>query len=120
VPRVAGASLEAQRGSHRERDRSRKQKRNADRAIRKAGKRAGLSPDGLKPVSAHDLRHSAITRWIEDGVDLVRVSAMAGHSKVSTTVDKYSHVIKRVAEAKREAETRAKMDSSGIGAVLGS
>jgi integrase len=93
--------------------------RNADRAIRKAGERAKLNPDGLKSVSAHDLRHSAITRWIEDGVDLVRVSAMAGHSKVSTTTDEYSHVIKRVAESKREAETRAKMDSSGIGAVLG-
>jgi len=45
---------------------------------------------------------------------------MAGHSKVSTTTDEYSHVIKRVAEARREVEVRAKLDSSGIGAVLGS
>lgn len=94
--------------------------RHADRAIRKAGTRAGLSPEGVKPVSAHDLRHSVVTRWIDDGVVLVRVSAMAGRSKVSTTTDEYAHVIKHAADAKREprrgpsSTLQASAASSGV------
>jgi integrase len=41
--------------------------RNADRALRAAGDRAGLNPEGMQLVSWHDLRHTAISRLIAAG-----------------------------------------------------
>ena len=48
---------------------------------------------GLEHHSLHSLRHTNITLQLLAGVPLVTVSARAGHSKVSTTSDIYSHVV---------------------------
>jgi integrase len=53
----------------------------------------------------HDLRHSAASMMLADGLPLNVVSDILGHSLTSTTVDIYAHV----APAARE-EAAAAMD----------
>ncbi len=40
----------------------------------------------------HDLRHTAATLLLEKGIHPKIVSEMLGHSKISMTLDLYSHV----------------------------
>lgn len=40
----------------------------------------------------HHLRHFAVSRLADRGVDILKVSRMIGHRKVSTTVDIYGHL----------------------------
>jgi integrase len=40
--------------------------------------------------TTHDLRHTAITSWLVDGLDLTQVRSMAGHSDLTTT-SRYVH-----------------------------
>jgi integrase len=47
---------------------------------------------GLPPITLHELRHTFITLALENGIPMQVVSKMAGHSRVSTTMDIYSHV----------------------------
>lgn len=51
---------------------------------------AGLNPEGTDPLSCHDLRHTAISRWIAAGLDPVTVARMAG-DKVETIMSTYAH-----------------------------
>ena len=53
-----------------------------------AVKRAGL--DGLR---LHDLRHTAVSLWIEAGANPKAVATWAGHSSVSTVFDRYGHLM---------------------------
>ena len=48
---------------------------------------------GLPHINPHAFRHTAASVLIAHGTDIVTVSKMLGHSKVSTTEDIYSHVI---------------------------
>ena len=57
------------------------------RAWRPATKAAGL--DGLR---IHDLRHTAVALWIAAGASPKEVAALAGHTSVSFTVDRYGHL----------------------------
>jgi integrase len=41
----------------------------------------------------HDLRHSAGTMWLSQGVPVKVVSEMLGHADVGTTLRVYAHVI---------------------------
>ena len=50
-----------------------------------------LTSLGLSKVRFHALRHSFATRCIESGADPKTVSAILGHSSVSTTLDLYVH-----------------------------
>jgi integrase len=59
------------------------------KTFKKAVKQAGL-PAATVP---HSMRHSAITAALA-GADIAAVSAMAGHSRVSTTLDIYAHAVK--------------------------
>lgn len=50
--------------------------------------------NAMPKVTLHSLRHTNITLQLVAGVDTKTVPARAGHSKVSTTSDFYSHFIK--------------------------
>lgn len=49
---------------------------------------AAVSLDGR---SIHTLRHTAATRWLTDGADVLAVSRLLGHSSVGTTANVYAH-----------------------------
>ena len=48
---------------------------------------------GLPHINPHAFRHTAASVMIVQGTDIVTISKMLGHAKVSTTEDIYSHVI---------------------------
>jgi len=89
--------------------------RNAGRALTNTAKSADLNPDGAQALSWHHLRHTAISRLIAAGLDVVQVQRQAGHAKPSITLDVYSHEFER---AKRSDDVRAKIAATGIGAAL--
>jgi integrase len=60
----------------------------------------------MKPVGWHDLRHTAISRLIASGLDVVEVQRQAGHSRPSVTLDIYSHEFQK---AKRSEDIRSKI-----------
>ena len=41
----------------------------------------------------HTLRHTFATRCIEKSMDILMVSRTLGHSNISTTLNKYSHLL---------------------------
>ena len=47
---------------------------------------------GLPSMRFHDLRHTAITHMLEDGVNAVTVSRVVGHASVAVTLGQYGHV----------------------------
>ena len=51
----------------------------------------------LPRVRFHDLRHSAASLLIAEGVELVEVSMLLGHSELRMTADLYSHLQKQTA-----------------------
>jgi integrase len=83
--------------------------RNAARALAKASERSGVR------ASMHDLRHTAISRLIAAGLDVVEVQRQAGHARPSVTLDTYSHEFER---AKRSEDIRAKIAATGVGELL--
>jgi len=48
----------------------------------------------------HDLRHTAASLMILEGVDLKTISEILGHSSISITADVYGHVLE---EQRRKA-----------------
>lgn len=42
-------------------------------------------------VHPHQLRHTCITRWLENGMDLKEVQYLAGHSSADITMNIYAH-----------------------------
>lgn len=60
------------------------------RGVRKAAEAAGLDRDGLPRLSCHSMRHTYASFLIRSGLDVYSVSRQLGHSKASTTLDKYA------------------------------
>jgi len=56
-------------------------------AIKQAAKQAGVKKD----VHVHTLRHTFATHLLEDGLDIVTVKNLMGHSRIQTTME-YLHV----------------------------
>lgn len=58
--------------------------------------RADLFPEGspLRQVRRHDLRHSAITAWLNAGVPLKTAQIWSGHRTASTLLDTYLGVMR--------------------------
>lgn len=46
---------------------------------------------GLEPLRPHDLRHTAISLWVSQGIDLARIQRYAGHASVTALLDRYGH-----------------------------
>ncbi len=40
----------------------------------------------------HALRHSAITRWVKSGMNPKEAQALARHSTITLTFDRYTHI----------------------------
>ncbi|MDC3412565.1 tyrosine-type recombinase/integrase [Terrihalobacillus insolitus] len=57
---------------------------------------------GLKKIRFHDLRHTSATLLINKGVHAKVIQERLGHSKISTTMDVYGHVLQ---EAEQSAAT---------------
>ena len=51
-----------------------------------------LTQAGLQQIRFHDLRHTAATLLLREGVHPKVVSEMLGHSTIAMTLDRYSHV----------------------------
>lgn len=47
----------------------------------------------LKDVRFHDLRHTAASLMLSSGMAVIKVAQQLGHSKPSTTLDLYGHLI---------------------------
>jgi integrase len=57
---------------------------------------------GLEGLRIHDLRHTAVALWIAAGANPKEVSARAGHSLVSFTLDRYGHLYPEADAALRD------------------
>ena len=68
--------------------------------------RAILKAAGLPPLRFHDLRHSAATLLLAQGVSPRYISDLLGHSQVSFTMQTYAHVLPHV-----QREVADKMDA---------
>ena len=49
---------------------------------------------GLYQISTHGLRHTHATLLVASGMDIKQVQARLGHSKIDTTLNIYTHVLK--------------------------
>mgnify|MGYP005990482123 FL=1 len=61
---------------------------NAYRWFKKAAHAADVEWAGF-----HTLRHTAASRWLQDGVNIAKVSVLLGHSDPSFTLRRYIHVM---------------------------
>ena len=52
------------------------------------------SKAGLYQISTHGLRHTHATLLVASGMDIKQVQARLGHSKIDTTLNIYTHVLK--------------------------
>ena len=69
--------------------------------------RAAVDTLGLPHVRFHDLRHSAATLMLSQGVPLKVVSETLGHSSIAITADVYQHVTPDLRREAAEAMDRA-------------
>jgi integrase len=65
-----------------------------------------LEKAGLPPMRVHDLRHSAASLLLAEGVPVKVASEMLGHSDVTTTLRIYAHVIEGAQEQAASAMDR--------------
>ena len=65
-----------------------------------------LEKAGLPPMRIHDLRHTAATLLMAEGVPVKVASEMLGHADVTTTLRIYSHVLPGMGEAAADAMDR--------------
>src|SRR5262249_20761262 len=61
-----------------------------------------LKKAGLPHIRFHDLRHTAATILLTNGVNPKVVSEMLGHSSVAITLDIYSHVLPHLQQSVAE------------------
>ncbi len=62
-----------------------------------------LARAGLPRIRFHDLRHTAATLLLGQGVHVKVVQEQLGHSQISVTLDTYSHVL---APMRRDAASK--------------
>lgn len=52
----------------------------------------GLSTEARLGVRWHDLRHTCISQWVQDGHHMYEVSRWAGHASYAFTASVYAHL----------------------------
>lgn len=57
-----------------------------------------LDAVGMTGLRFHDLRHTAVSLWIEDGANAKLVAVRAGHRSVAVVLDRYGHLYPDAAE----------------------
>jgi len=65
-----------------------------------------LEKAGLRPMRLHDLRHTAATLLMAEGVPVKVASEMLGHADVTTTLRIYSHVLPGMQQAAADTMDR--------------
>ncbi len=65
-----------------------------------------LANAGLPDIRFHDLRHTAATPLLLEGVQPLVVSEMLGHSSVAFTLATYGHVLAEMRKPARDAMER--------------
>ncbi len=60
-------------------------------------------------VHPHLLRHTCVTRWFEQGLDIKEIQYLAGHATVDITLEIYTHYM----DKERRKETAAKIRAVG-------
>ena len=65
-----------------------------------------LRKAGLEYVRPHDLRHTAATLLLLEGVQPLVVSEMLGHASVAFTLATYGHVLAEMRKPARDAMER--------------
>jgi integrase len=79
------------------------------RALRTIADRAGLNGDGRPKLRWHDLRHTAASLLVAEGLNVVYVSRQLGHANPSITLTVYAHLFARSEHAER---ARSAMDAA--------
>jgi integrase len=85
-------------------------RRNALRALHKAGDKAGLNPEGAERVGLHDLRHSLVALSLERGATPAEVAEIARHANAKVTMTLYAGLTKD-----GSGRAAAKLVDSGFG-----
>ncbi len=75
---------------------------------------AAVQRAGLPPMRFHDLRHSAASLLLAQGVSAKMVQEMLGHSNITLTLGTYSHIIPQLAR-----DTANRMNAVLTGAATG-
>jgi integrase len=65
---------------------------------------------GIRRIRFHDLRHSCATLLLEQGVELITIKELLGHTQIHTTADIYAHVRLRLHQEAPDALGRALHD----------
>jgi integrase len=76
-----------------------------DRGFNKAAEATGLNREDVPKLTPHDLRHTAISRWIAAGIDAVTIARWASDT-VAVILDVYAGEFDK---AKRRADIQAKL-----------
>ena len=88
------------------------------RIFQPAVERAGLNREGLTPLRIHDLRHTSASLAIEAGAHPKSIQALLGHSSITTTLDRYGHLLPGMDEALAERMDEVGRSASTFGSGL--
>ncbi len=55
-----------------------------------------LKKANIQQIRFHDLRHTNVALWIEQGQNIKYIQHQLGHASIQTTLDRYGHLIKDV------------------------
>jgi integrase len=81
-----------------------------------AAQLAGLNDDGWPPLRFHDLRHTFTSHLIIDlALDPAQVSRMLGHTRITITLDTYTHLFE---DARHTRDIRTRMAASPYAGLL--
>jgi len=77
--------------------------------LRKAHRANPETVPDIKPFRWHDLRHFAVSLWIEQGFSVKEVMSFAGHASVQMTMERYGHLFPSPEHHRAMAEVEARI-----------